>query len=76
MGNKSLEQVIKLLEEDVGGWVQGNYTLNNKEAGIRIWTANMPYLNCNIHEPKRHIGFIGGIRLQLAVNKWHREVGL
>jgi hypothetical protein len=67
-----VDQVINLLADDPGGWTQGELTLGHKD-GIEIWTSNIPYLNIGIYKPSRNIGFIDGIRLQLAVNRWHKQ---
>lgn len=69
---KSIDQVISLLEKDPENWKQGEFSLDHS-SGIRVWTANIPYLNIGIYHPKRKTGFIDGIRLQLAVNKWHKS---
>lgn len=64
-------QVINLLKTEPENWVQESCTLDHK-SGIRIWTASFPYLNCGLYKPKRKTSFIDRIRLQIAVNKWHK----
>jgi len=67
-----LEQIINSLEHEPNEWVQTDYTLDNKN-GVSLWTANIPFLNTRIYNPARKLGFIGKIRLQLAINKWHKK---
>ena len=69
---KPLEQVILSLKTEPELWTQGNYTLKHQN-GIELWTANIPYLDTGIYRPYRKIGFIGRIRLQIAINGWHRQ---
>lgn len=69
---KPVNQIISSLETEPEKWRQTEYTLDH-ENGTEIWTSNLPYLNIGIYRPRRKIGFIDKIRLQLAVNKWHRQ---
>ena len=68
-----LDQVINSLRDEPEKWVQTDYTLNHKEKGVQIWTANIPYIFVEIYRPERKIGIIGKIKLQLAVNRWHKQ---
>ena len=65
-------EIIKLLEEEKDMWVQGEHTLSHKERKIEIWTSNLPYLDCGIYRPIRKTKPIEKIRLQLAINRWHK----
>lgn len=67
-----VQQAILSLDTEPNQWTQGDYTLSHKN-GVSIWTANVPYLNIEIYRPKRKTGFIDRIRLQIAVNRWHRR---
>ena len=67
-----LQQIINSLETEPELWTQGHFTLDHKY-GFSIWTANIPYLDIGIYKPSRKIGFIDKIRLQIAVNRWHKK---
>jgi hypothetical protein len=66
-----LQQVILSLSTEPELWTQNDHTLDHKN-GTGLWTSNIPYLNTGIYKPYRKIGLIGGIRLQIAINKWHK----
>jgi len=70
------DEAIALLKNDPTGWIQENCTLYHRKQGIRIWTANLPYFNVGIYEPGRKISFIEKIRLQNAVNEWHKTASI
>lgn len=67
-----LKQVTLSLKTEPEMWTQGENTIDHKN-GVRLWTANIPYLCSEIYDLKRKIGFIGRIRLQIAINRWHKQ---
>ena len=71
----ALNQVIELLKSEPENWKQDDYTLEHDD-GISIWTGNVPYFNCGIYIPMRKVGFFDRIRLQVAVNRWHKSCGV
>lgn len=70
---KPVLEIINSLEKDSEHWVQMDHTLVNSDRGWQIWTANVPYFDIGIYRPKRKIGFFDKIRLQRAVNRWHKN---
>jgi hypothetical protein len=69
---KPVDQIISSLRAEPELWKQGAHTLSHKN-GTEVWTANLPYLDVGIYNPSRRLGLFDKIRLQLAINTWHKE---
>ena len=71
---KLLDELIKSLNTEPEKWVFGQYTADNKDWGITLWTANIPILSIGIHKPTEvSFSLIGKIRLYRAINKCRAE---
>jgi hypothetical protein len=74
--SKAVDIIIEDLENNPKDWVQREFSLDNDSKKWEIWTSNVPFINMEIHRPKRFIGLIDKTRLQLAVYRWHRNAAI
>lgn len=54
--------ICESLKHDV--WVKSYCTLECRETGMSIWTANIPIINCHIYKPRLSFTLIQKLKIQ------------
>lgn len=72
---KVIKEVIFSIKNEPKRWKKNEYTLD-RDDGVQVWTANVPYINCSMYRPAVQTGFLEGIYLQIAVNNFLKNMSL